>query len=69
MIFGPTSAQPAAYPCLEPYTAAHAMTGTGKSVSSMQAGQALLSLLIAEGVVWDFEPTRTRQRPSGFQDR
>jgi hypothetical protein len=67
MDFGATSAQPPAYVCQEPHTAAHVMAGNGKIVSRIRAGQAALSLLIAEGV--GFEPTRTRQRPSGFQDR
>ena len=67
MDFGTTSAQPAAYVCQEPHTAARLMAGNGKIVSRIRAGQAALSLLIAEGV--GFEPTVTRQRHSGFQDR
>src|SRR5262249_54369694 len=65
--FGTTSAQPAAYACKEPHTAAHAIAGDGKVTAVIEAGQDALSLLVAEGV--GFEPTRTRQRPSGFQDR
>jgi hypothetical protein len=66
MIFGTTSAQPAAYACQEPHPAAHIMARNGKIATSIRARQAVLSLLLAEGV--GFEPTRTLACPSGFQD-
>jgi len=44
-----------------PYALRHAAVSTYEQVGEP------LSPLIAEGV--GFEPTRTRQRPSGFQDR
>ena len=49
--FGTYSAQPAAYACQEPHTAAHAIAGEGEIAAFIEAGQNALSLLIAEGVV------------------
>jgi hypothetical protein len=37
--FGTYSAQPAAYACQEPRTAAHPMTASGKIVTGIRAGQ------------------------------
>jgi len=57
--FGTTSAQPAAYACKEPHTAAHAIAGDGKVTAVIEAGQDALSLLVAEGVVSSLRTLRT----------